>query len=67
MSGARFVRFYPSDWRSGCMGLSLEQEGFYIRLCAYVYETGQRAILTFEKGTPGERVFQKAMAAWTTG
>jgi len=42
MSGARFVRFYPSDWRSGCMGLSLEQEGFYIRLCSYVYETGLR-------------------------
>lgn len=42
MSGARFVRFYPSDWRSGCMGLSLEQEGFYIRLCSYVFETGLR-------------------------
>jgi uncharacterized protein YdaU (DUF1376 family) len=24
------------------MGLSLEQEGFYIRLCSYVYETGLR-------------------------
>jgi hypothetical protein len=32
-----------------------------------VYESGQRAILTFEKGTPGERVFNKAFAAWTTG
>jgi hypothetical protein len=29
-----------------------------------VYETGQRAILTFEKGTPGERVFEKTLAAW---
>ncbi len=30
-----------------------------------LYESGQRAILTFEKGTPGERVFDKAIAAWT--
>ncbi len=30
-----------------------------------VYDTGQRAILTFEKGTPGDRVFAKAMAAWS--
>jgi hypothetical protein len=29
-----------------------------------VYETGQRAILTFEKGTPGERVFERALTAW---
>jgi hypothetical protein len=29
-----------------------------------VYDTGQRAILTFEKGTPGERVFEKTLAAW---
>ena len=29
-----------------------------------VYETGQRAIITFEKGPPGDRVFQKALAAW---
>jgi hypothetical protein len=32
-----------------------------------VYESGQRAILTFEKGTPGERVFDRAFAAWSTG
>ena len=32
-----------------------------------VYDTGQRAILTFEKGTPGERVFEKALAAWLPG
>ena len=30
-----------------------------------VYDTGQRAILTFEKGTPGDRVLAQAMAAWT--
>ena len=33
----------------------------------FVYETGQRAILTFEKGSQGDQVFQKAMAAWKTG
>ena len=33
----------------------------------FVYESGQRAILTIEKGTPGERVFEKAMAAWIAG
>jgi hypothetical protein len=32
-----------------------------------VYQTNQRAILTFEKGTPGDRVFQRAFAAWSTG
>lgn len=30
-----------------------------------LYDSGQRAIITFEKGTPGERVFDRAMAAWT--
>jgi hypothetical protein len=30
-----------------------------------VYETGQRAILTLEKGAPGERVFDRALMAWT--
>lgn len=29
-----------------------------------LYESGQRAIITFEKGTPGERVFDKALTAW---
>lgn len=40
--GATFVRFYPSDWRSGCIGLSFEQEGLYVRICAYIYETRKR-------------------------
>lgn len=43
--GARFVRFYPSDWRSGCIGLSLEEQGLYIAICAYIYETGRRVPL----------------------
>jgi uncharacterized protein YdaU (DUF1376 family) len=42
MSGAVFVRFYATDWRAGCFGLSLEQEGLYMRVCAYIYETGKR-------------------------
>ncbi len=29
-----------------------------------IYNDGQRAILAIEKGTPGERVFQEAFAAW---
>jgi hypothetical protein len=33
----------------------------------FTYETGQRAILTFEKGSQGDEVFRKAMAAWATG
>lgn len=45
MSGPRFVRFYASDWRSGCIGLTPEEEGFYIRVCAHFWETGQRVPL----------------------
>lgn len=40
-----FVRMYPSDWRSGCLGLSLEQEGLYIRACMFIAETGKRVPL----------------------
>ncbi len=29
-----------------------------------VYNNDQRAILTLEKGTPGQRVFEKALTAW---
>jgi len=32
-----------------------------------IYETGQRAILTFEKGPQGNQVFENAFAAWSTG
>ena len=32
-----------------------------------VYETGQRAILTIEKGASGESVFRQALAAWAAG
>ena len=29
-----------------------------------VYQTGRRALLTIEKGIPGERVFEEALRAW---
>ena len=29
-----------------------------------LYDNGRRAILTLEKGVPGERVFEEAFAAW---
>jgi hypothetical protein len=44
--------------------LALLREREWIDL-PFVYDTGQRAILTFEKGPQGDQVFQKAMAAWT--
>jgi hypothetical protein len=31
---------------------------------AIVYNNSRRAILSLEKGTPGERAFQQAFAAW---
>ena len=30
-------------------------------------EAGKRAILTLEKGTPGARALEQAMASWTKG
>ena len=29
-----------------------------------VYKTGRRALLTMEKGIPGEKVFDEALKAW---
>jgi hypothetical protein len=46
--------------------LQLMRERLWIDL-PIVYQSNQRAILTFEKGTPGDRVFQRAFAAWGTG
>jgi hypothetical protein len=46
--------------------LQLLRERSWIDL-PIVYETGQRAILTFEKGAPGQRAFDRAFAAWSTG
>jgi hypothetical protein len=46
--------------------LSLMRERNWIDL-PFVYENGQRAILTFEKGPDGEAAFQQAFAAWGAG
>lgn len=54
MSGATFVRFYPGDWRSGCIGLSLDEEGLYWRICAHYYETGVR--LPLDDATAAHRI-----------
>lgn len=53
----------PADIQSN---LSLLKDRDWIDL-PLVYETGQRAILTFEKGTPGDRVLAQAMSAWGEG
>ncbi len=36
-----YAKFFPSDWRTGCLMLTLEEEGLYIRVCAYMYDTGK--------------------------
>lgn len=41
LGGVTYARFFPSDWRSGCFNLNLEEEGLYIRSCAWMYDTGQ--------------------------
>jgi len=46
--------------------LELLRESPWIDL-PMVYENGQRAILTFEKGPQGTEVFENAFAAWSTG
>ncbi len=46
--------------------LSLMRDRNWIDL-PFVYENGQRAILTFEKGPDGEAAFQQAFAAWGAG
>jgi len=46
--------------------LSLMRERNWIDL-PFVYENGQRAILTFQKGPDGEAAFRQAFAAWGTG
>lgn len=39
--GLTFARFFPSDWRTGCLTLNLEEEGLYIRVCMFHYDTGK--------------------------
>lgn len=39
--GMTFTKFFPSDWRTGCLVLNLEEEGLYIRVCMFHYDTGR--------------------------
>jgi hypothetical protein len=43
--------------------LKLMREATWVDM-PIVYENGQRAILTMEKGTPGTRAFETALASW---
>ncbi|HVZ14655.1 MAG TPA: hypothetical protein VG894_09370 [Bauldia sp.] len=49
----------PADLNANLSLLKQEWFDLYV-----VYGTGQRAVISFEKGTPGQRVFDKAFAAW---
>jgi hypothetical protein len=40
MSGVDHVRFYASKWRSGCLMLSIEAEGLYIRIASFRWDAG---------------------------
>ncbi len=46
------------------LNLNLLRERVWIDI-PLVYENGQRAILTLEKGAPGAQVFERALTAWT--
>lgn len=42
MTGLTFSKFYPGDWRGGTLfQLTVEEEGMYIRSCAYMWDTGE--------------------------
>jgi len=38
--GLTYAKFFPSDWRTGCLTLTLEEEGLYCRFCMFMYDTG---------------------------
>ncbi len=40
MTGMTYAKFFPSDWRTGCLILNLEEEGLYVRVCMFMYDTG---------------------------
>lgn len=54
---------FSNDTGPQAQNVALMRERNWIDL-PLVYNNDQRAILTFEKGTPGQRVFDKAMTAW---
>ena len=49
---------------SANLGLLKQREWFDLPM---MYETGQRAIITLEKGTSGDRVFDQVLSAWSAG
>ena len=59
-----FALSAAGDDVSANLGLLREEDWIDV---PFAYTTGQRAILTIRKGTVGDQVFQKAMAAWTAG
>jgi hypothetical protein len=67
---------YPAQYAVGIFGIGLSsveadvksnlglmRDRGWIDL-PLVYDTGQRAIVTFERGNQGDRAFQQALAAW---
>ncbi|MBB5752641.1 hypothetical protein [Prosthecomicrobium pneumaticum] len=54
---------FSNDERLMSQNVALMRERDWIDL-PIVYENDQRAILTFEKGSPGQRAFEQALAAW---
>lgn len=40
MSGAAWIKFFPSDWLNGTIGLSGLEKGVYITLLALIYDRG---------------------------
>lgn len=40
MSGAAWIKFFPSDWLAGTVGLSALEKGVYITLLALIYDRG---------------------------
>ncbi|WEK50402.1 MAG: hypothetical protein P0Y66_22655 [Candidatus Kaistia colombiensis] len=54
---------FSNDAQPMAQNVALLRERNWIDL-PIVYNNDQRAILTFEKGTPGQRVFDKALTAW---
>ncbi|HEX2255290.1 MAG TPA: hypothetical protein VHG92_01085, partial [Afifellaceae bacterium] len=44
--------------------ISLLRDGSWFDM-PIMFEDGQRALLTFEKGIPGDRVFETVLAEWS--
>lgn len=36
-----YVKFFPSDWKAGCIGLSLIEEIIYFKICLHNWDTGE--------------------------